>query len=157
GDTIWALTFSPDGSTIASGAGGDDPTARLWDAINGKLRTTCTGHRSKLDSVAFSPDGSRLVTTSSDRTVRQWDVRRGQETEPPYDRHASEVYSAVYSPDGQWIASAGADRTIRVWRARGRRDVVVLHGHTGRMAEVAFDPGGLQLASLSCKSPWIAV
>ena len=77
------------------------------------------GHTAKIHSAAFSPDGSRLVSTSADRTVRQWDSAAGQEVEPPYDRHANEAYSAAYSPDGQWVASAGADRAIRVWRARG--------------------------------------
>ena len=91
----------------------------MWDAATGKLLATCRGHTSKVLSVAFSPDGSRLVTASSDGTVRQWDAETGQEVEPPYDRHSGEVFSAVYSPDGQWVASAGDDRTIRVWRAQG--------------------------------------
>jgi YD repeat-containing protein len=154
-DVIWTLTFSPDGSRLASGAGGDDPTLRLWDAATGTPLATCRGHTGKLHSAAFSPDGSRLVTTSSDRTVRQWDTRTGQEVEPPYDRHASEAYSAAYSPDGQSITSAGADRTIRVWQARGRKDVAVLHGHTGRVVEVAFAPSGRRLASLSRRAAWV--
>jgi WD40 repeat protein len=156
-DIIWALAFSPDGLTIASGAGGNDPTVRLWNAKTGKLLATCQGHISKLDSLAFSPDGTRLVTSSSDRTVRQWDAATGLEAEIPYDRHPSEVFAAVYSPDGQWIASAGADRTIRVWNAKSRRDVALLHGHTGLTGAVAFDPSGLRLASLSCKATWIPV
>lgn len=154
-DVIWTLNFSPDGLRIASGAGGDDPTVRVWDAATGARLTTCRGHTAKLHSAVFSPDGARLVTTSSDRTVRQWDARTGQEIESPYDRHASEAYSAVYSPDGQWVASAGADRSIRVWRSRGRQDVAVLHGHTGRVVQLAFAPSGLRLASLSCCSTWV--
>lgn len=102
-------------------------------------------------SVTFSPDGARLLTSSADRTVRQWDTRTGQEVEPPYDRHSdtAHLHSAVYSPDGQWVASTGDDRTIRVWRAKGRKDAAVLHGHTGPVAEVAFTPDGRRLASLS--------
>ncbi len=152
---IWALTFSPDGSRLASV--GDDQTVRLWDAATGSLLTTCRGHTAKLHSVAFSPDASHLVTTSSDQTVRQWSARTGQEVEPPYDRHSHEAYSAVYSPDGQWVASAGADRSIRVWRARGRQDLATLHGHTGRVVEVAFAPSSRRLASLSCHALWVEV
>jgi WD40 repeat protein len=110
---------------------------------------TCRGHASKLLGVAFSPDGSRLVSASSDATVRQWDAKSGQEVEPPYERHSREVVTARYSPDGQWIASAGEDRTVRVWQATGRQDVAVLHGHTGRVADVAFGPNGRWLASTS--------
>ena len=149
-DAIWSFTFSPDSSRLASGS--EDQTACVWDAAKGTLQATCSGHTSKVVSTAFSPDGSRLVTASSDGTVRQWDARTGQEDGPPYDRHSSDVFSAVYSPDGQYIASAGDDRTVRVWRARGREDVAVLHGHTGRITDVAFAPDGRRLASLSSRA-----
>jgi WD40 repeat protein len=146
-DAIWACTFSPDGTRIASG--GDDNEARLWYAATGVLLATYRGHASKVLSAAFRADGAQLVTGSADGTVRQWDVATGREVEPPYDRHSGEVATAVYSPDGHWIASAGTDRTIRVWQATGRHDVAVLHGHTGNVTGVAFAPDARRLASLS--------
>src|SRR5262249_22673167 len=69
-DGTFDVTFSPDGTRLASG--GEDKMARLWDAATGKLLKTCRGHTSKVLGVAFSMDGARLVTTSSDATVRQW-------------------------------------------------------------------------------------
>jgi WD40 repeat protein len=146
-DIVWAYTFSPDGTRLASAS--EDNTARLWDAATGALLATCRGHTSKVLGVAFSPDGACLVTTSFDGTVRQWNGRTGEEVEPPYDRHSGEVFTAVYSPDGHWVASAGTDRTIRVWQATGRQDVAILHGHTGVVAEVAFAADGRRLASVS--------
>jgi WD40 repeat protein/predicted Ser/Thr protein kinase len=143
----WAVTFSPDGTRLASG--GEDNLARLWDAATGALRATCRGHTSKVLSVAFSPDGTRLVTTSSDGTVRQWDAATGSQVEVPYDRHSGEVLCAAYSADGQWVASGGTDRAVRVWQATGRQDAAVLHGHTGTVNEVAFAAGDRRLASLS--------
>jgi WD40 repeat protein len=151
---VWALTFSPDGTRIASG--GEDRTACLWDAATGALLARCQGHTSKVLGAAFSPDGARLATTSFDGTVRQWDAGTGREVEPPYDRHAGEVSTAVYSPDGQWVASAGTDRTIRVWQATTRQDVAILHGHTGVVAGVAFAADGRRLASLSHKLFFLA-
>jgi WD40 repeat protein/tRNA A-37 threonylcarbamoyl transferase component Bud32 len=148
-DDIWSWTFSPDGTRFTSTS--EDGTARVWDTTTGELLATCRGHEGKVLSAAFSPDSTRLVTTSSDGTVRQWKAGTDQEVEAPYDRHTGEVIAAVYSPDGQWIASAGTDRTVRVWRAKGRQDVAVLHGHTGVVGGLAFDPAGPRLASLSCK------
>ena len=52
----------------------------------------------KVFSVAFRPDGRRLVTTSADGTVRQWDSSTGREVESPYDRHIGEVLTARVQP-----------------------------------------------------------
>jgi WD40 repeat protein/tRNA A-37 threonylcarbamoyl transferase component Bud32 len=146
---INTLTFSPDSERLATGS--VDKTARVWDVATGRLLATCEGHMSTVQSATFSPDGTRLVTASADTTVRQWDAKTGKAIESTYEGHTSELFSAVYSPNGQWIASAGHDRTIRVWRARDQQELAVLHGHAGRIFQVAFEPGGRRLASLSVR------
>jgi WD40 repeat protein/predicted Ser/Thr protein kinase len=144
---IWALTFSQDGTRVASAD--DHGFVCIWDAATGAKIAAFLGHASKVLSVAFRPDGARLVTTSADGTVRQWDPATGEEVEPPFDHHSGEVLSAAYSPDGEWVASGGTDRTVRLWRATGRQEIAVLHGHTGAVTEVAFAPDGRRLASMS--------
>jgi WD40 repeat protein len=147
---IYALTFSPDGTRLASGS--EDMTARLWDTASGELLATYRGHKSRIYSIAFRPDGARFVTASSDETVRQWDTATGKELGAPYDRHGGEVVLAVYSPDGEWVASTGIDRTVRVWQATLREDVAILHGHTGPVVGLAFATGGRRLASFSSEA-----
>jgi WD40 repeat protein/predicted Ser/Thr protein kinase len=144
---IFAMALSPDGTKVA--CGGDDRVVPVWNTRTGKLLAECKGHRSKVLSIAFRGDGLRLLTTSHDGTVRQWDAQTGREVEPPYDRHSAEVLAAVYSPDGQRVASAGADRTIRLWHASGRQDQALLAGHTGAVAALAFSLDGQRLVSAS--------
>ena len=63
------LSFSPDGTTLASGS--DDGTVRLWD-VETRNTAILSGHMT-LSSVVFSPDGTTLASGSW-RAVELWDI-----------------------------------------------------------------------------------
>ena len=67
-ESVNALSFSPDGSRLASGS--DDKTVRLWDGATGAPISTLEGHSDYVTSLSFSPDGSRLASGSYDKIVR---------------------------------------------------------------------------------------
>jgi WD40 repeat protein len=71
GESIQALSFSPDGRRLAS-AGFDDQI-RIWDTESGLELLTLSGHEHWILAMSFSPDGRRIISTSGDRTVRIWD------------------------------------------------------------------------------------
>ena len=77
------------------------------------LEQTLGGYSSGFESVAFSPDGSRLASGSWDRTVRIWNVATGQ-AEQTLKGHSRLVNSVVFSPDGSRLASGSDDCTVRV-------------------------------------------
>ncbi|HVS28919.1 MAG TPA: TIR domain-containing protein, partial [Solirubrobacteraceae bacterium] len=79
-----------------------------------------TGHTDALNRAAFSPDGSRIVTASSDRTARAWNARTGRQ-ETILRGHAALVESAAFSPDGSRVVTASVDGTARIWDARTGR------------------------------------
>jgi WD40 repeat protein len=76
---VWSVSYSPDGSRIASG-GGDHTTGevKVWDATSGAELLTLRGHTGWVSSVSYSPDGTRIASASQDGTIRIWDARTGQ-------------------------------------------------------------------------------
>jgi WD40 repeat protein len=72
GGHVGAVAFSPDGTLLAVGNSAGE--VRLYDAANGALLATLTGHTDSVTGAAFAPDGRALLTSSIDGTVRVWAV-----------------------------------------------------------------------------------
>jgi WD40 repeat protein len=106
------------------------------------------GHEDMVYGVAYSSDGTRIVTASSDKTARVWDARTGAEI-TVLRGHDGAVYSAAYSPDGARIATASDDKTARVWDARTGAQIMVLRGHGGVVSSVAYSPDGTHIVTAS--------
>ncbi|CCA75856.1 hypothetical protein PIIN_09851, partial [Serendipita indica DSM 11827] len=70
-----------------------------------------------INSVAFSPNGCRIVSCSEDRTIRLWDAEIGEQIGQPLRGHTSYVKSVSFSPDGYFIVSSSSDGTVRLWNS----------------------------------------
>ena len=90
---------------------------RVWDAATGQEVLTLQGHTDRVCSVAFSPDGRRIVSGSDDKTVKVWDAVTGQEI-LTLQGHTGGVHRVAFSPDGRRIVSGGLDGTAKVWDSR---------------------------------------
>jgi len=96
-------------------------------------------------SVAYSPDGKRIVGASR-KTVTVWDADSGKELWDSFERgHTDDVYTVAFSPDGKKIASGGR-KTLRIWDANTGKELQTLNEP---VYNVAFSPDSLQLASSS--------
>ena len=90
--------------------------------------------------MAFSPDGQRLASGSSDQTVKIWDSATGKELFA-LKGHAGWVYSVAFSPDGQRLASGSDDQTVKIWDSATGKELFALKGHAGRGHERGVQPG----------------
>jgi WD40 repeat protein/DNA-binding SARP family transcriptional activator len=98
------VAWSPDGRLLATGGSGGTAQhdAILWDSATGALVHRLSGHTGDITSVAFSPDGSRLVTTAEDARTIIWDARTGRRLTTV--AAAGGNVGASFSPDGRLVA-----------------------------------------------------
>ena len=97
---VVSLAFSPYGRTLAT-AGWS--AFQLWNPATGQLLNTLKGHDGSVQEVAFLPDGKSLISCSSDRTVRLWELS-SNETNSVKSRvigaHLDSAVCLAVSPDG---------------------------------------------------------
>jgi len=102
--------------------------------------TILKGHRDRVSSASFSPDGTLLVTASRDHDARIWDVATGRPIHQLQGQFGP-VNDARFSPDARWVVTAGPRNAV-LWDARSGTLVTYLRGHKGRVLSAGFDPAG---------------
>jgi WD40 repeat protein len=97
----------------------------------------------------FSPDGTKLITASGDRTARLWDAVTGRQlTEEPLE-HAHSVLTARFSPDGLRVVTASLDKTARLWDAATGLALSDPLRHEAEVLSAAFRADGQQVITAS--------
>ena len=82
---------------------------------NGHVVMGFLQHQAGVEGVAFSPDGTLLLTGSDDKTARLWDAATLKPIGPPM-KHEGPVRTVVFSADGKSMLTASLDKTVRIWR-----------------------------------------
>ncbi len=118
------------------------------------------GHMAIIKAIAFTPDGSQLVSASEDKTIRVWDVATGKTLRTIRGEAAlgepGKIFAMALSPDGKllaaggWMEKAAANPccgVIRVYDFISGKLVALLKGHTSVVDSLAFSPDGRYLIS----------
>lgn len=140
--------LSPDGSRILISSGND---VLLIDKVTGLLLRTFSAHIDAVTAVAFSPDGTKILTGSKDQTALVWDIETGQvlcvSAQP-----RGEVASVAFSPDGQFIVTGTRALGLvpgqaYIWSAVTGLFIRVLDAHMSDVTSVAYSADGRYLAT----------
>src|SRR5205814_1730104 len=129
-----------------------DATVKLWEAATGKPLRTLAGHDKRVWSVAFSPDGTSILSGSHDATAKLWDAGSGELLRTITQEGPN--WHVAFSPDGKRFAMASRPHAsytgqswIAVWDLKFNRLAYMLEGHESRAWWVAFSRDGALLAS----------
>jgi WD40 repeat protein len=153
------VAFSADGQLIATSAGDDRNVTlpgeiHLWEADTLRERPNFEGVAHSALSVAFSPDGKRLVSGSPGRpALKVWDVTTGKLVTAV--QAAISVRHLAFAPDGKTLATGhggGGQRgngSVQLWDTATWKERAALQGHQGLCLTVAFDRSGRFVASAS--------
>jgi RNA polymerase sigma factor (sigma-70 family) len=151
-----ALAVSPDGRTLAVGAGG---TIALWDVATGRQlgqAPVANGAGAKSDTVmelAFAPDGKTLAARDQGRTAYLWDIATARVVHR-LEGHRGALTSVAFSPDGRLVATgAWEDPVVRLWDPATGKERGRIRAHQRDVLSVAFSPDGKELATAGNLDP----
>lgn len=114
----------------------------------GKLITPYRKHSAPVLSIAWSPDGKKIASASSDKTVHIWNAS-SKNPSLIYRSHNKPVSAVAWSPDGARIASGSWDTSVQIWHAQSGRKLFTYRGFSREVSAVAWSPDGKYITSAS--------
>ncbi|KAK0539074.1 WD repeat-containing protein 5 [Tilletia horrida] len=100
---------------------------------------TLFGHTRSISSLAFSPDGTKLLSAGADKVLKIWSVRTGALLQT-LAGHSQGVNCIGWSSDSMYVASGSDDRTVKVWNATTGALLRDIEGHTSFVLCLAYNP-----------------
>lgn len=158
---INAFTISPDNKILVSG--NVNGKIMLWNLQTGKLIRTLAGHGTSVLSVAISPNGQTIASTSTDdsyqtipagdtNNIKLWNVKTGKLLRS-FSGHFADVRAIAISPNGELFATGGGfSREVKLWDIKTGKLLNTFTGHKGGVYGLTFSPDGKTIISGSADS-----
>lgn len=166
----YTQAITPNGKLVLSSAHVPseelDKLLLLFDPLTGKIIRKYKGHKDLIDVIAISPDGSKALSGSRDRTVKYWDLKKGKEI-ATFKGHRNPIYKIAFSPDGRYALSGDANydtdsnakyihkSTVKLWDLKKKRNLhtfvqtspidSVKFSSNGRLAIAAVRGAGIKI------------
>ena len=140
GGGVRTVAFSPVDAALLATAG-ESNIIKLWN-LQDNSSVNLIGHTDRVNSVAFSPNGTMLASVSDDRTIMLWDINN--QVNITTLRQGTQFQAVAFSSDGQLLATGGWMH-VKLWDVR-RQEVVETLLHEGQVHGVAFSSDGQFLA-----------
>ncbi len=150
---VRTITYSPDGNFLAA-AGGQtqvslqrpaDNRIIIWNQ-SGEIVATLTGHDASIRALAFTPDSTKILSSSDDAQIILWDIN-SQELERVYSAHEDAVWSLSFNQDGTEFLSGSRDTDIIRWQTETGTILSRLSQHSSGVRALAFHPDGIHAVS----------
>lgn len=148
--TVWDVTLSGDGATLAS-AGGN--LVSIWDTATARRSQLLLGHEQEVYKVALSADGKLAVTGSADQTAILWNVATGKAVQR-FVAHDDSVNSVGLARDGALVLTCSSgDGTAILWDAKTGKRLRTFQGkikpddRSNRFSAAGLSPDGRYLVT----------
>ena len=138
---IFAAALSSDDRWLAVGGYTSRYGIRLIDFKTGEVNALLNGHGNVISGLSFSTDGRRLISGSSDKTARIWDVE-SRKTLHELTGHTEYIYAVAFSPDGSKAVTGSDNNTLKLWNVNTGRLITTMQEHGDDVASVVFTPDG---------------
>jgi hypothetical protein len=105
------------------------------------------GHTGVVAGVIHMPGGHRMTTSSSDGSLRAWDLQSGKQIGNDWRDGGGAVYVIGLSPDGKKVASGSGDGAVRLWDVDTGKVIAKWVGHTRNAFSVCWSRDGGRVVS----------
>ncbi len=138
--------FDPAGRYVFCGVEGS--TVERFNLADGKRVSFPGGHESWVFALAFSKDGSTMISGGGDGRLVAWEANADR-PKPlrTTEAHSGWIRALGTSPDGKLLASGANDRLVKIWDLATGKQVHALAGHKGHVYSLEFHPDGKTLLS----------
>jgi WD40 repeat protein len=155
GSEVRCIRYSPSGTLLAIATVFN---IQIYNPGTRECVTSFKGHTKHNWSLAWTPDGTRLLTGGDDRdptltggnkddpTIRVWDTTTWQQVGNPWTGHTSYIQAIAVNPTGTFVASASFDNHVRLWQFSNRRTIATFK-HSSWTQCVTFSVDGKHILS----------